>query len=79
MGHSCCHDRGSAARSPWIKFLRDNKFLKKFSALLREAGEKYRAAYGVKPQYRSAAMKRKIKLRELLLLFRMKDYKDYYN
>jgi hypothetical protein len=47
-----------ADRSPWIAFLRKNEYLDKISALLREAGEKYKSKYGVNPKYRSVAMKK---------------------
>jgi hypothetical protein len=42
--------------------LKNNNYLKQVSELLRKAGEKYRALYGVKPKYRTAAQRRKTKI-----------------
>jgi hypothetical protein len=36
-----------ASRSPWLKFLRDNHYLDQVANILRQAGQEYRALFGV--------------------------------
>jgi hypothetical protein len=59
-------NKGTADRSPWIAFLRKEKYLEQISNLLREAGERYRDKYGVNPKYRSAAQKKLNKIERAL-------------
>jgi hypothetical protein len=59
-------NRGVAGESKWIHFLRDNKYLDQVRDLLRKAGAEYRAIHGVKPKYRSAAMKRMEKIKRAI-------------
>jgi hypothetical protein len=55
-------NRGIAARSPWLKFLKDKKYLDQVGDILRKAGAEYRALYGVNPKYKAVAEKRLTKI-----------------
>jgi hypothetical protein len=55
-------NRSVAANSPWIAFLRQRGSLQKIADELRSAGAQYRALYGVKLKYKTAATKRKTKI-----------------
>jgi hypothetical protein len=59
-------NRATAAKSPWIKFLKDNNYLEQVGNLLREAGAKYRAQYGVKPSTKKGAKQRITKLQRAI-------------
>jgi hypothetical protein len=59
-------NKGIADRSPWIAFLRKEKYLEQISNLLKKAGTEYRRLYGVNPKYKSAALKKKGKIERAL-------------
>jgi hypothetical protein len=51
-------NKSVAARSPWLKFLKDNHYLEQVGDILRKAGAEYRAQHGVNPKTKTAAEKR---------------------
>jgi hypothetical protein len=59
-------NRGVAARIPWIKFLKQNHYLGQVAQILRQAGQEYRALYGVSEKNKTAARRRKNKLEKAL-------------
>jgi hypothetical protein len=59
-------NKGIGDRSPWISFLRQRDTLEKIRKHFREAGEKYRAKFGVNPKYKSAATKKIDKIERAL-------------
>jgi hypothetical protein len=60
-------NRGVAACSPWIKFLKDNHYLEQVAQILRQAGQEYRALFGVSEKNKTAARGRKNKLEKALV------------
>jgi hypothetical protein len=59
MARAAVLNRSVAARSPWIKFLRQNHYLDQVAQILHQAGEEYRALYGVSEKNKTAARKEK--------------------
>jgi hypothetical protein len=59
LARAALMNRGVAQRSTWIQFLRQEDVLNQVRDLLRKAGEEYRALYGVKPTYKTAAERRR--------------------
>jgi hypothetical protein len=59
-------NKGIADRSPWIAFLRREKYLEQISDLLKKAGREYRQLYGVNPKYKAAAQKKLSKIERAL-------------
>jgi hypothetical protein len=68
---SAVMNRGIAAKSPWIAFLRQSGTLDEIADKLRKAVEQNRALYGVKPNYKTAAERRRTKIEKLLQLFKI--------
>jgi hypothetical protein len=59
-------NRAAAAKSPWLKYLRDNKVLDKVGDLLRQAGAEYRKQYGLKESTKKGAKQRISKLEKAI-------------
>jgi hypothetical protein len=69
-------NRGVAQHSPWISFLRQKGTQEQISKLLREAGAEYRALYGVKPKYKTAAERRKTKIERAIAAIQDADIQN---
>jgi hypothetical protein len=66
-------NKGVAARSPWIAFLKKNHYLDQVGEILRKAGEEYRSLYGVSDKAKTAARRRKTKIERALAAVRNPD------
>jgi predicted TPR repeat methyltransferase len=59
-------NKAVAARSPWLNFLREKKYLEQVGNILRKAGEEYRQLHGVNPKTKTAAERRITKLQRAI-------------
>jgi hypothetical protein len=55
-------NKSFAARSPWLKFLRDRRSFAVICKELKDAAKEYRQKYGVNPKAKTAAQKRLTKI-----------------
>jgi hypothetical protein len=59
-------NKAVAARSPWLKFLRDNHYLEKVGDLLRKAAAEYRAIHPYTEKDKTIARRRRTKLQRAI-------------